>query len=429
LSAILILLLLFTIPQVLWAVPEEVRLGPFGFHVFDIFTGLAIIWWLHSYFIAKKSFTSIQFKLNNIYFIFLWIGLIPIIVGAFRGKDDLLGAYRFFFYFIWLPVLVRFVQKHPRPTRIVYYLIIVNLLSCLIALYKHFTTIGFHLSYLEIHNELNLFIVLLLLALCLSKESLFGKNKINYIIFFVFLVTLLIDHSRKCYLAFVIGGMLLFLNNFKDRTRKERRVALFAAFVVAISVLVLFKQFGLSDDFKKRVKTIGVIPGITAIESVDQSIGFRLAALQVGLRVVGMHPFTGTGTGRSELLAEEIEKEKIRYGLIYHGYSPHNFYLSMLVSFGIPIVVFVCCVIFYLVKLSWNNIKKLPRENRAIAQGMFFGFIGFIIIMFFEGFEIFTILDLWLFLGLLLGFANLNQQQFHRGAKMNFSKKSQKVVL
>lgn len=427
---ILILLLLITIPQILTYVPDEIRLGPLGVHVFDIFTGMAFVWWLHYCIIAKNTLTLLQVKLNNIYIIILCVGFIPVVVGALYGKDDLLSTYRFFFYFVWLPVLVRFLQKHHHPKRIVYYIIVVNLLSSLMALYKHFTTVGFRLGYLEIHNEMNLFILMTLLALCLCREHLFGRNKKVFIIFFLFLIVLMIDQSRKMYLAFALGGMLLCINNFKDRSQKEKSRALAIGLAMMLLILVLFRQFGWSSDFASRVKSIGVIPGVTDIRTVDRSIGFRMSAWQASLRVIRSHPFFGTGTGENKLLLDEIEKEKIYYGFGGKSMSPHNFYLSMLASFGIPVVVFIFCVIFYLLKLSWRNMKKLPITNYAIAQGVFFGFIGFAVAMFFEGLAIFTILDLWVFLGLVLGFANLNpQQQPQSVTTMNFSRKPLKTIL
>lgn len=409
-STILILLLLFTIPQILWKVPDEIRLGQFDVHLFDVFTVLAFVWWLRYFITVKNSVKSIHFKLNNIYILLLLVGIIPVIVGAFHGKDNILGAYRLFFYFVWVPTLVRYIQQHRHPFRVVYYLVIVNLLSTILALVKHFTTIGFEIGYIEIHNELNLFILLTLFSIFFSKQCLFSKNKIMFVSFILFLFALFFDLSRKMYLAFILGSILLCISNIKARYNKQTGRFIVAGVAIALLIFGIFNHFGWSSHFKSRFKTIFVVPGVTSIESVDESIGFRLATLKVGLEIIRKYPFLGTGSGESLALFEKIREQKRIYGIHYHGYSPHNFYLSMAVSFGIPITAFICSIVIYLLKLSWSNMKKNNKDKlHAAAKGMLIGFIGFAIAMFFEGLEIFTTLDVWLFLGLALGFANLNQ--------------------
>jgi O-antigen ligase len=399
--------------------------GGFDVNILDLIAAMAFIYYMSQLLLARGHVNETQERINKRYLAFLVVGLIPVLAEVIRGKSDILYPYRFFFYFILVPMLVKLVQEHPRPIRIIHYMITINSASIIVALVKSVALEGFQLQYLNIPAEINMFVLLIMLAFCLKRKPLLGNNITTVVIFLFCLLCLLIDHSRKMYVGFAIGSFLLYLA-FKDLPTK--RNFLFSSLITTSLLLGFFYYFGVLEAFVERSKTIFVLPIEDNVSEVDLSVGHRLHAWTICRKVISEYPLLGIGTGeKSNDILDKIGGDP--YG--FHAHSPHNFYLQGLVLYGIPLMVLIYCVIIDFLRLSWKNIRRLPKNvnGTLIAIGAFCGFISFSTAMFFEGFEIRTMFLIWLFFGLTIGFANPVQKVLeYRSGCLAFPPKARRLI-
>ncbi len=402
-----ILLVFFTGPQIYIILPYTIRVGFFDLYWADLLTGGVFIFWLTRLLHTKSSFKGFQLKINKIYFMILLIGLISIFVGLIKERENLLYAYRFFFYFVWVPVLIQFLQKPQRAMKALICLIIMNLISVIIALCTHFADVGLQIGYLNNYLELNLFSLLVLLSFFLAKKPLIGK-RIDVLIFIICMLALIFDQSRRMYIAFFLGGIMLFVNYFRIYKGKMK---ISSALKIVLLVVIIIGFFGLWDKIMERVKTALVTPSQLQTGEIEPSAFFRMYALIGSLELIKEHPFIGVGAGNPIEIQNWLAKG---LSLGYIGtLSPHNFYISASLYYGIPIVLWIYYIIYRLIKRSFRELRRAPpylKKQGITALGMIVGLISFMVAMFFEGFEVRTIVDSWLFLGLMLGFVNLHSK-------------------
>jgi len=399
-----LLLLLSLTPQAMIYPP--LHLAGFDVYMFDLLSGAVFVYYMAQLLLSKQRSKGIQQIVNKYYFILLAIGLFPVLAEVVRGKYNIMSSYRFFFYFIWVPVIVKLVQEHRHPAKILKYMLFVNLVTIIIAFAKHFSNRGFCLYYLDISGEMVLFILLVIFSACLFHKSLFGNDKMNLIMFLFLLFILIVHHSRKMYLAFSVSGILLYYA-FGKMARMRMVNISFRFLIVMLFLMAGLCYFGIFGDFVDRAKSIFVLPIEENISKVDSSVGFRIYAISRCLKTICKYPLAGIGTGESMQLLDYG-------GRNFYGFtvsSPHNYHLQGLVSYGVPVMILVYGILIKLLRLSWKSIKKQADADKTfIAMGTFFGFIGFMVAMCFEGFEVATMLIIWLFFGLVVGFANIDHK-------------------
>jgi hypothetical protein len=402
-----ILLVFFSVPQVYDFIPGSFRMGGFDITWYDLFTGGVFLLWISQLMFTKNPCKGFLLKINKIYFMFLLVGLIPIFIGFINGRSNLLYAYRFFFYFVWVPVIIQLLQKPKRATKALNYLIIINLASVVAALYIHFKEVGFEIFYLTNYYELNLIVSLVLLSSFLAREPLLGK-KMDVFIFILCILAFIFDQSRKMQIAFLLGSIILYFNYKKIHKTKVIINKQVLAVILVIIVGVGF--MGLWSNVIERLETSFVTPSQIQTGKVEMSAFIRIYSYIGGLNLIKEHPLFGMGAGSPIEIQEWIASG---FG-INTSLSPHNFYISAMLYYGIPIVLWVYYVIVGLIRWALHEIRNVLASSitkqKIISLGMTAGFIGFMVAMFFEGFEIQTIVDTWLFMGLLLGFANSNKK-------------------
>ncbi len=229
---------------------------------------------------------------------------------------------------------------------------------------------------------------------------------------------------------------------FKNLPLKRKFKVLSASLIILLSTLGFCYYSGLLEDIVSRSKTIFVVPTFDKVGVVDSSIGTRLYAWENATKIIIKHPLLGLGSAVRNKIANQLETGGAYYGLKYTGGSMHGFHLTVLAYYGIPVTILIYCVIITLLKSSWSKMKKTiigSRKHHTIALGMFLGFICFMIAMFFEGFEVRTMLWTWILLGLTVAFANLDRKapldktanatvgrlpyQHYRTEKTNYGKK------
>lgn len=409
LMTLLILLVFFNIPQVHEFLPGSFRIGGFDVTWYDLLTGSAFLFWISQLMFAKNPCKGFLLKINKIYLMFLLVGLIPILIGLIKGRSNLLYAYRFFFYFVWVPVLVQLLQNPKRAMKALNALIIINSASVIIALFIHVKNMGLNIFYLTNYRELNLIVSLILLSFFLAKDRLFGK-KMDILLFILCILAFVFDQSRKIHIAFLLGSIILFVNYkkiYKRKTIINKKV-----FEIILIIMVMIGFFGLGDKLLERFKTLEITPSQIQTGDVELSAFFRIYALIGGIKLIKEHPIIGIGAGDAIEMQNWLAEGR-RMGII-GSLSPHNFYISAMLYYGIPIVLWVYYIIVGLIRWALHEIRNVLSSSitkqKIIALGISAGFIGFMVAMFFEGFEVQTIVDTWLFMGLLLGFANSNKK-------------------
>jgi len=404
LMTLFILLVLFNTQQVAVLMPEYFVVGGFGVTWFDLVTVCAFIYWITQSSFTNKPSWDLKKKINKTYFMFLLVGLIPVFIGFINGKSNLLYAYRFFFYFVWVPVLIQLLQKPRRATKVLTYLIIINSVSIVVALFTHLREVGFTIFYLTNYRELNLIVSLVLLSFLMAKDHLLGK-KMDVLIFILCILALLFDQSRKIQIAFLLGSIILYFNYKKIQKRKV--IINKQVLAVILLIIVGLGFMGLWSTVIERLGTVIVTPSQIQSGTIEPSAFFRLYALIGGIELVKEHPFTGMGAGD----AMEIEQYMLGASGISRNLSPHNFYLSEMLYYGIPIVLLIYLIIFRFIRQSLHEIRKVPSplvsKQKITALGITAGYIGFMVAMFFEGYAVQSIVNTWLFFGLMLGFINL----------------------
>lgn len=396
----------FLIRQTSELIPTSIHIFGVDMTPFDVLTAMVFMHWVGPYIFAKPHPRYIQVNFNKLYFKFLLVGLIPILVGLTMGKGNPLYAYRFFFYFVWVPVLFDYFQDRKKALKALKVLVAANFLSVLLALITRIVTLGFTLGYVQVHYELNLFITLLMFSMVISKEKLFNKEGLDLLILITSIVAIIIDHSRKMYLALLIGAIMLIIFQirfFNNRHAKKTALA------ITVSVVLIVGSLGLWNKVLARFSTVFISPSqIQTFEGVDTSGAFRLYALLSGLQIVKENPVFGVGSGDAIEMSRAI---MLKYGHTI-SLSPHNFYLSMTLYYGIPIVLWVYYEIFRFIMWSFRETisSRSPffRKHRAISLGMITGYSCFLFSMFFEGFGVDTIFDKWILLGLMLGFTYMH---------------------
>ena len=372
-------------------------------YYYDLITCGVFLLWITRIMRKDRIVTQFQLKIEKVYCSLLIIGIIPVIVGYINENSHLLYAYRFFFYFVWVPAIMQLFQNQERSIRLLKIIIGINFASILFALINHFNVNGLTLSYLDMAYTITLILCIVILSTILHGNYLFRSKIITYSIFYIYALAILINHSRRIYIAILIGITLLLLQILGSKG--EKHGALLKMVVVFSIILISLTYTGIYYDIAERFSTMS---NVTGAESMDKSIEFRRYAMFVGIEKVMEHPYLGVGTGYDEGLTTLLMKAGTQYG--YEGGSPHNFFISSMHYYGIPIMLFVLYFILKFMLIAWKYsiVKKTQKYDKvqSISIGMIIGFIANFCILFLTGYGAETTLSIWLFLGMIMGFAN-----------------------
>ncbi len=189
---------------------------------------------------------------------------------------------------------------------------------------------------------------LLLVFGMVIASTFFRKNnekRLKYIYLAVFLLLfcdLMVAWGRSGYLAFI----LLLPVIIYDFSRFKRY------HMVAIISLVTLVLLLLSPTVQSRVSL--VISDIQAYQNmnVNTSNGLRIHMWSSALQSFAQHPWIGTGTGGYKHALEQFNGSWIAPEFRSFDH-PHNSILYMLTSFGIPGLLVLVWMFWYLLKYSW----------------------------------------------------------------------------
>jgi O-antigen ligase len=132
------------------------------------------------------------------------------------------------------------------------------------------------------------------------------------------------------YLTFIMGfGFLVF-----KKLVKIRKLLI----LLSLCVLVPFAAYFVVPSFHNKIKNTSedFAATIKGGEEVNyKSMGMRLEAWKVGLKIIAQHPFTGVGTGNVDLnFARQYELNKSVLK-VENRIGPHNQFITFSVRYGL----------------------------------------------------------------------------------------------
>jgi O-antigen ligase len=204
---------------------------------------------------------------------------------------------------------------------------------------------------LSMHSEWNALVISLAFCVLLLRLNLKQiRSSVGWLIGGgVCLVAIYFTYTRGAWLGLVVGGVPLFWQMSAMRGVTVRRRALFVAFMLGFTILVVFFP---SDILQARVSDTG-------------TMYFRLHIWAAGLRLAAEHPLLGVGFGQfgSQFgpYVRELGPIPLSTGLESGGTAAHNTLVSVAAEFGL-----VGLTLYLIVVLG---IYRATRVAAATAWG------------------------------------------------------------
>lgn len=285
-----------------------------------------------------------------------------------------------------------------------YFIFTVSFISIvtLISYYFHFN-FNFLRDFTSIFMNENHYAYYLNMGLiCNTCMYLFCDKKNISILYFLFYIvncyTLILNNTLGCFLAFLCTIFLIFI--YLLVTKKN----IYKFFILIISLIILcfvnkkivFTNFsGLFGDIVAIEKNISKNDKVEDIYSTGTN---RMGLWLVGLEFIKEKPFVGYGV--DNLLDQYIRVNKTEITS-----RPHNEYIQITASVGIPGMIFYLLFLILLLFKIIFNIKKICNFEISFL----FIIISYLISAFFGVSVFYTTPYLYLFLGLLSSFLiNMN---------------------
>jgi len=374
-------------------------------YYYDIVAFMALSMWLLPILGGRRPQNSIQVKTIKTYLYLLIMGLLSVVVGVLNGNDHLFWAYRLFAYFIWVPFIIEVFSKKRRAVSFVRVFVVLTAISVAIALSDHVRTYGFELHYLNTSYAFTLTCAFILVLSLMTGAHLFKSPLVSYLLYSMFMLALIIDPSRRMYIAVLFGHGLVALYSLKGVTSARRLLLKFIAALTFVLATAIY--LGVFFDAGARLSSIHSLMDRAVLSgslSRDRSLGYRSIAVSIGVEKIMEHPVLGIGTGYDEELMGVLRDVGKDYK--YEGGSPHNFWITSMRHFGVPVVILFVVLIAGLVKKVVRTSLGLWTANTAlevIAVGAMVSFISQALILAFTGYGSETTLGIWITLGCSLG--------------------------
>ena len=172
------------------------------------------------------------------------------------------------------------------------------------------------------------------------------------VIMLQFFVTMSFVGARSGYLALIVMSPLL-VYNLVGRRHFLR--------ILAGSIILICLLFA-SPVVQSRVAKIKDDLSHYAQGDVNTSIGLRFHMWEIAWAEIKKSPFIGTGTA-GFVWSWEHYKNKASLPFFIHG-NPHNSFLYMTVSFGLPGLAAFCWLLFIMARNGWH------RRNSPLGFGV-----------------------------------------------------------
>ena len=173
------------------------------------------------------------------------------------------------------------------------------------------------------------------------KQSDNAKGRLAYAYLMLqYFITIGFVGGRSGYVAFILLSPLLVYNLI------GRRHLLRIIILSAIVVSVLFTFPVVQGRFAQVRKDLVLY----AQGNVNTSVGLRLHMWDIAFAAMKAHPISGVGTNGFKRIWENNKEDR---SLPFFDH-PHNSFLYMLVSFGIPGLAVFCWLLLVMLKTGWR---------------------------------------------------------------------------
>lgn len=179
---------------------------------------------------------------------------------------------------------------------------------------------------------------------------------------------LILTTSRANYIGFLIAMVVYFL--LSEKTQKRVIIYYVTIFLILLTFVIGFKlDFGVLNKTVELIKA--QISSLTEFSTATLSSNIRRELLVVyGLSFLYDYLFFGVGSGNSRVLMEKFKKYTINVEL-------HNWFLDVLVSYGIVIfILYLVWIVYLLYNLfiikKKDNCLSLPAISLISSISAFF---------------------------------------------------------
>lgn len=230
----------------------------------------------------------------------------------------------------------------------------------------------------------------------LGKALVKGNNtpseKWLYILLAVYPIGMLVlTGSRGYYIAAAIAYALFGVY----WVMKTRNAKVFI-FVLVVSLAAGAAAYTFLPDLRHRIQHTG---------KSDGSVTDRVALYRIALKEIKANPVFGVGPGQGALRKDYFDMLPKNEQPMFHYNHLHSFYLQITAEFGLIGLGLFCWIVWLILSRLFNVMQCGEGFERALAFGVFWGFIG---VLFGDIFDTLlrgpgTAMELFWLTGLVLG--------------------------
>jgi O-antigen ligase len=217
---------------------------------------------------------------------------------------------------------------------------------------------SFHLFHNVFAGLLIFSIANTLAPLIVVKENSLAKRRFYFLLALLQAVGLLVTFSRGAWMSLIGAWSLAFF--VLGLVRYKRFLKSGIVTVLLVSVVICLFAFVFPQAVSQRFTTL--------LRPTEQSeLWFRVARWQAALQVVKDYPLLGTGLLNLGDIASELVS----------GATPHNGYLFIATSRGIPALVCFLIVLLFSIRKSAQFFYQQDKNLKVLGLAAMTGLVGF----------------------------------------------------
>lgn len=343
---------------------------------------------------------------NNKYIVFLFLYIMWCFISCFFSPNKFVSFFGsdylsegFFCYLAYIGIFLNgLIMKNKEMLKkiLIFFVISVSFISIvtLISYYfnfnfnfiRNFTSIFMNENHYAYYLNMGLICNVCIFLFCNKKNI-----SILYLIFYIVNChTLILNNTLGCFLAFICTLFLIFIYLLIIKKNIYKFIILIISLIILcfINKTIVFNNFSsLSNDISSIENNISKSENIEKIYSTGTN---RMGLWLVGIEFIKEKPIFGYGV--DNLLDQYIRVNKTEITS-----RPHNEYIQIPASIGIPGLIFYLLFLVLLIFRIIINIKNVSNFEISIL----FIIITYLVSAFFGVSIFYTTLYLYLFLGLL----------------------------
>lgn len=351
---------------------------------------------------------------NNKYIVFLFLYIMWCFISCFFSPNKFVSFFGsdylsegFICYLAYIGIFLNgLIMKNKEMLKkiLIFFVISVSFISIvtLISYYfnfnfnfiRNFTSIFMNENHYAYYLNMGLICNVCIFLFCNKKNI-----SILYLIFYIVNChTLILNNTLGCFLAFICTLFLIFIYLLIIKKNIYKFIILIISLIILcfINKTIVFNNFSsLSNDISSIENNISKSENIEKIYSTGTN---RMGLWLVGIEFIKEKPIFGYGV--DNLLDQYIRVNKTEITS-----RPHNEYIQIPASIGIPGLIFYLLFLGLLIFRIIINIKKFSNFEISIL----FIIITYLVSAFFGVSIFYTTLYLYLFLGLLCSIAIKNK--------------------